>query len=252
VMLTHAQRLAAERLERVRASLLDESSARVRSLEVIGARLAHELKNPLTALKGLLPLVARDPADERARARFDVMAEEVAHMETILGGYLSFSRPLEDLEPRPLDLHGLVDEVLAVLEGRATGAGVSLCRRGEEVALRADARRLRDALLNLVSNAIEASSRGGSVEVALSRTDEGAVIAIRDAGRGMSPAVQARVGTPYFTTRDGGTGLGIVLARAIIVQHGGALAYESRPGSGTVATIRMPYAPPTAQPKEPR
>jgi signal transduction histidine kinase len=226
-------------LDRMREDVIEAAEARQRSLECIGAKVAHELKNPLAAVKGLVQLLARGAADDRARERFGVIDGEVSRMERILRDYLSFARPLEELRPEPVELAVLCDDVLAVLEARAEVAGVTLGRSGA-AAVVGDPRRLKEALLNLVANALEATPAGGSVEVALAARAGGAEIAVRDTGRGITAADRARVGTPFFTTREGGTGLGLVLARAVARQHGGDLAIESEPGRGTTVRVQLP------------
>jgi signal transduction histidine kinase len=108
------------------------------------------------------------------------------------------------------------------------------------VTVTGDPRRIKEALLNLVANALEATPRRGSIEVRVFGDGDDAVIAVQDTGAGIAPDVLARLGTPFFTTRQGGTGLGVVLARAAIRQHGGDLRFESEVGRGTVATVRLP------------
>lgn len=228
-------------LDRVRDGVLDDAARRRRALEVVGARLAHDLKNPLAAIKSLLQLERDQHArDERSHRRHAVLLAEVERMEALVRDYLSYSRPLDELEPEDVALAEVVDEVITVLDGRAEASGVRLTRRGDVGRVRVDPRRLKEALLNLVSNALEATPRGGRVEVRCERADVGVRVVVSDTGRGMTPAVAARVGTPFFTTRDGGTGLGVVIARSVIVQHGGTLDFADRPGGGTDATVLLP------------
>ena len=240
IELTDTYLRAGEVLERMREDVVCQTATRAKSLEQIGAKVAHELKNPLAAIKGLVQLLERKERDERSRERLSVIAEEVTRMEGILRDYLSFSRPLEDLKPEDVELGSLVDEVLAVLEARAEVAEVSLTRAGGAVTLSADPRRLKEALLNLVANAIEATPAHGSVTVALRGSGDDASLEIRDTGRGIPADVLARVGTPFFTTRREGTGLGVVLARAVVQHHGGELSFASTEGRGTTVTLTLP------------
>lgn len=227
---------------RAREQVAAQALARTRELEHLGARLSHELKNPLAAIKALVQLSSRSAADPEARENLQTVEAEAERMRDILDEYLSFSRPLDKIRAEPLSLGSLTDEVLAVMAGRAEEAGIALARTGDADAV-ADPRRLKEALLNLVANAIEATPSGGSVDVALSR-DRGVVcIAVRDTGRGMACDVLERVGTAFFTMREEGTGLGVLLARAIFTQHGGGLRYESAPGKGTTAIATLRAAP---------
>jgi signal transduction histidine kinase len=232
-----------EALNRAREDLLATSMERAKSLEAISSRVAHELKNPLASIKALVRLVRKGATERQTQERLDVVENEVTRMEKILRDYLSFSRPLEELKPQPVELGVLADDVIAALEGRASAAGVDLSRKPSSSTIVGDPRRLKEALLNLIGNAVEATPNGGKVEVSVREHDGGARIVIKDSGRGMNDAELARIGTPFFTTREGGTGLGIVLARSVVSQHGGTLEYASESGKGTTATVFLPYRP---------
>jgi len=118
---------------------------------------------------------------------------------------------------------------------------VALRRRGEAL-VDGDPRRLKEALINLVANAVEATPRGGTVEIEIGCRDNAVEVAVRDSGFGIPPDVLEKIGTPFFTTREHGTGLGVALARAAFVQHGGALQYTSAVGRGTTALGILPLA----------
>ncbi|HET9598916.1 MAG TPA: HAMP domain-containing sensor histidine kinase [Anaeromyxobacteraceae bacterium] len=236
-----ALRASAQALARVREELASQALARSRTLEEVGAKVAHELRNPLTAVKALAQVGASECPDPESRDWFGVIGREATRMEAIVAEYLSYTRPLQPFRPEPVALAPILGEVLALLSARAARAGVRLERRGDAAAV-ADPQRLQEALLNLVANAIEATHGGGSVAVELGGEDGQARIVIRDTGRGMAPDVLARIGTPFFTTREAGTGLGVVLARSVFHQLGGGLHYESAPGQGTTVTATLPAA----------
>ncbi len=231
---------AGESMACLRDERLADVQAQARRLQNVGAKVAHELKNPLASIKGLCQLVARTPESERTQERLVVVASEISRMETILNEYLSFSRPLEDLKPESVDLVVLGRDVLDVLDGRAQQAGVATSIAGSAGKVKGDPRRLKEALINLVSNAIEATPNGGSVALKLHAEPEGIVLDVVDTGRGISPDDMTRLGTSFFTTRPNGTGLGVVLAQGVIMQHGGKLEYTSTPGKGTTARIALP------------
>ena len=239
LLLTRTIGDSACQLGRAREEVVYRVVARAREMEQIGLKLSHELKNPLAAIKGLVQLSARAACDPDSAEQLRVVAAEVDRMENILKEYLTFSRPLEALQPRRMALGALTDEVLSLMDARAASAGVTLRRRGDAI-IEADERRLKDALFNLVGNAVEATPQGGKVEVEIDEVERAARIAVRDSGRGMSPEVLVRIGTPFFTTRDEGTGLGVVVARATFTQHGGSLVYSSEPGRGTTAVGTLP------------
>jgi signal transduction histidine kinase len=224
-----------------REALAAQAVARARDLEQLSAKISHELKNPLSAIKTLVQVSAHAATDPQSRERLEVVVREVRRIEATLRDYLSFSKPMDLFSPRSVSLAKVVDDTLALVEGRAREAKVSLERVGESV-VEADAMRLSQALLNLVTNALEASSAGGSitVSVGVERGTRQAKLSVRDQGAGMSAETLARIGTPFFTTRGAGTGLGVILARACFEQHGGSLRYESTAGEGTVATALLP------------
>jgi signal transduction histidine kinase len=228
-----------DEIVRQRLEIAGEALTRAEALEQIGAKLAHELKNPLTGVKALVQLGARNPAEAASHERLVVVEREVSRMQEILQSYLSFTSPLQELAPRPVELGELVSDTLGVLSARADEARVRLYARGD-ARLEADPSRLREALLNLVANAIEATAPGGEVEVGVRTAPDAAEVVIRDTGRGMGADVLRRLGTPFFTTRDDGTGLGVVLARSVVSQHGGSMRYESEPGQGTRVTLTLP------------
>jgi two-component sensor histidine kinase len=240
-VLTDAYRHAGETLQRTREDVLEQATSRGRELDCIGSKVAHELKNPLAAIKALAQLLARNAKEEESRTRLAVITGEVTRMESILRDYLSFSRPLGDLRLGAVDLIALCNDTVAVVEARALTAGVTIERQGDGPAhVVADQQRLKEALLNLLSNALEATPTGGRVDVVIEPRAGKIDLLVRDTGRGIAPEHLARVGAPFFTTREGGTGLGVVLARSIVVQHEGTLSYESSPGRGTTARITLP------------
>ena len=241
--LARAATRAGESYACLREERVAEAEAQLRRLQSVGAKVAHELKNPLAAIKGLCQLIARTPESERTQERLSVVAAEIERMETILHEYLSFSRPLEDLHPESIDLAALARDVRDVLAGRADQAGVTIAVEGAATPAKGDPRRLKEALINLVANAIEATPNGGRVLLRVRATGDGAVtIAVDDTGRGIAPEHLERLGTSFFTTRAEGTGLGVVLAHSVITQHGGTLAYKSSLGLGTSAVVTLPAA----------
>jgi len=133
-----------------------------------------------------------------------------------------------------------------VLSARADQGRVALAVSGASTRVQADPRRLKEALLNVVANAIDFTPAGGRVDVHVAPDAGGARVIVRDTGRGISPDDLARVGTSFFTTRDTGTGLGVVLARNVVAQHGGRFELASEAGRGTTVTITLPPAPPPA------
>jgi signal transduction histidine kinase len=236
-----------------REELCNESEDRTRELEGAAARLAHELKNPLASIKCLSTHMARGAQDPKTAERLAVVSAEADRLQSIVDGFLSLSRGLGELSlgaTRPFDI---ARELKLLLDIRATEAGLTLEVVGRaDAEILADAKKIRRVLFYLVVNAMQASPSGKTVTIDVGppcpmsgRT----VIKVIDRGEGMSPDVLQRMKRPYFTTREGGTGLGVAVARALIEQHGGRLEYESAPGRGTTATIDLPRRPPDGLPR---
>lgn len=240
--ITHVyERVAIELAER-REEICSESEDRTRALEGIAARLAHEVKNPLAAIKGLSTHMSRNADDPKVAERLAIVAGEADRLQAIVDGFLSFSRGLDDLQLGPVVPHAVGRELALLLETRAADVGVKLEVKGsEELVLNADGRKLRQAMLNLVLNAMQASPSGETVTIEIAKCCGGAAcVKVIDRGQGMTPEVLERIRRPYYTTREGGTGLGVAIARGLIEQHGGQLHFESRPGKGTTVTIDLP------------
>jgi signal transduction histidine kinase len=235
------ERVAIELAER-REEICTESEDRTRALEGIAARLAHEVKNPLAAIKGLSTHMSRNAADPKVAERLAIVAAEADRLQGIVDGFLSFSRGLDDLQLGPVVPHALARELVLLLETRAADVGVNLEVKGsEELVLNADGRKLRQAMLNLVLNAMQSSPSGETVTIEIAKCCGGAAcVKVIDRGQGMTAEVLERIRRPYYTTREGGTGLGVAIARGLIDQHGGQLHFESRPGKGTTVTIDLP------------
>jgi signal transduction histidine kinase len=234
------ERAALELAER-REELCSAGEDRSRVLEGLAARLAHEVKNPLAAIKGLSTHMARSASDPKTAERLAIVAAEADRLQSIVDGFLSFSRGLDDLNVAPMKPREVAHELEVLLETRAEEAGVALMVKGDPaLELDADAPKIRQALLNLVLNAIQASPRGSTVALTVASDCEGAKITVHDDGVGMTPEVLERIRKPYFTTKEGGTGLGVAVARGIVEQHGGHMDIRSASGKGTTITIVLP------------
>lgn len=227
-------------LRETKDDLLSAAVERTTMLEEVGARVAHEVKNPLAAVKGLVELVAEDAPSEKSKERLAVAHDEIARIEGILRDYLGFARPLGHFAPQPADVGDVVRSVAALLEARADAAGVKLGLDGGALVRSIDDVRLKEAILNLALNALEATPRGGTVQFAWKADGEGFAITIEDTGRGMDDETRRKVGTPFFTRRPGGVGLGVALAKRAVELHHGELRYAPRSQTGTMVTIACP------------
>ena len=233
-------RIAAE-LERMRSDMLQEAERRAQSVEHLGAQVAHEVKNPLTAVRGLVQLVQRKLQEPRDQERLEVAVREIDRALAVLKDYLSFARPLADLSLAEVDARALLDDLAGMLEARAHEQRVVIEVHGTAVVI-ADRQRLRDALLNLALNALAAMPDGGRLELRAEATLEGATLSVIDTGRGMSAELVAQLGKPFTSEAEGGTGLGVLVAHSVAAQHGGALRFDSALGRGTRAVLELKAA----------
>lgn len=225
-----------------RAREVAASQARARSLETIGAQLAHEIKNPLAAARGLAQLLAKRPSEPRDTERFGVLLAELSRIDVLTSDYARFARPL-DLGPRePVDLAAIVSRAALLLGPKASERGVELACHVSSAPCHGDPARLEDALLSLVDNAIDASPRGATVHLHAEAADGRARVRVVDRGPELDGAALARIGVPFHTTKEGGHGLGVAIARAVAIRHGGSLAHE-RDAGATTATLELPGAP---------
>ena len=226
-----------------RRATLEEHAARSRELVALSAEIAHELKNPLASIHGLAALVARDlPEGGRAAERMAVLRSEVVRMRGILDEFLAFGRPLVPLHVEACDLAAAAREVAALHEAAARRAGVRLAVEGPGATVRGDPRKLRQVLVNLVQNAIDASPAGGAVRVRVEPTAEGARVTVRDDGPGPPPELAGRVFEAGVTGKAAGSGFGLTIARAIARQHGGEVELVAGEG-GCAAVLALPAEP---------
>jgi signal transduction histidine kinase len=217
----------------------------LRQIGELAAGVAHELRNSLATIKGYLGLIERDGS----RAEYvDEMRRETDHLQRVLEDFLSFARPgtvrLEEVDLRRVLTRAAADPVLSGADVRLTFAPASAA--SGEMPLSVDPQLLERALRNLLHNAAEAARRAAPgaeppvVEVAATASDEHLEVTVMDRGPGIPPEIRERLFEPFASGRADGVGLGLALARRIVVLHGGRLELEDRPGGGTVARVTLP------------
>jgi two-component system, NtrC family, sensor histidine kinase HydH len=220
---------------------LDAHAERARELTALSAEIAHELKNPLASVKGLSGLLAAQITDLKGAERIGVMRHEVDRMQSILDEFLNFSRPLVPLALSDSDVSAICREVATLHEGMAEERGLAIELLAEPAILRCDPRKVKQIVINLVQNAIDASTSGNPVTIEVRGATAGcASIRVIDRGKGVDPTLGAAAFEPGVTSKPAGSGLGLTIARALARQHGGDVVLGSRDGGGTIAEVVLP------------
>jgi signal transduction histidine kinase len=242
--MTESLRQNVAQLDRTQAQLVQ--SEKLASIGEMAAAVAHGLRNPLASLRAAAQLVRRHPDSPSSREHLDAIIEEVDRLDRRISHLLSFSRPAP-YHPIPERLDRLVENLLPAfaepMRERKIGLEVDLPHDLPEV--RVDPMQLEQALLELVSNALDAMPGGGRLRLGARAMNGGpaggeVVIELSDTGAGIPANVLPSVCEPFFTTRQEGTGLGLAIAKRYVEQNGGRLEIESSPGSGTTVRVRLP------------
>lgn len=226
------------------ASAGDPRTCALATLGAAATRVAHELRNLLAGIDLAAAMLADQCADDPDLARLSAqLLLGVKRLGAVASNVLTVGRPLA-LEAGPLDVTRLVAETLAAAAPAIRGASVRVRHRApaHKVWVLGDADRLRQALLNLTINAVQAMPDGGVLSVRTRVVVDLVEIAVSDTGIGMDRATRARAFEPFFTTRVKGTGLGLAVVREIAEAHGAGVSLSSRPGRGTIVRLRLPLA----------
>jgi len=230
-----------DRSLRARDELLRSHEEQLRALTTLSGEIAHELKNPLASIKGLAQLLEVDPA--RAPERLRVLRGEIDRMQGILDEFLNFSRPLVPLSQSQVNLTELCREVVELHEGMTSGRALALLLPANEaLEIRCDRRKLKQVLINLVQNALEASPKGSDVQVSLDRRADFARLRVLDRGPGLPEELRERAFDAGVTSKARGSGLGLTIVRMLAEQHGGSVDLTNRQGGGCVAEVLLPIA----------
>jgi signal transduction histidine kinase len=225
-------------IEAMRKDLWD----RERQLRQMLSGVAHEIGNPLGGIALHAGLIADDlPDGDPRKAHIRRVIAEVGTLERVLSEFMAFARP-KDPAPAAFELRGVVEAAAFLLAPEMEQGGVRLSLDvAAGVRALADEAQVKRALVNLIRNAVQAMPGGGAVQVSAAATAAGrVVVSVRDDGPGIRPEVMARLFEPFFTTREKGSGLGLVVSRRIAEENGGVLDVESRPGEGTVFRLELP------------
>ncbi len=232
-------------LEKSREHLLQ--SEKLALVGKLAAGTSHSIRNPLTSVKMRLFSLSRSlDLDGDQKEDFDVISEEIGHIDTIVQNFLEFSRPPR-LKLQPVSPSDIVDQAIQLLQHRLESYEVFIkIQRNERLPLvQADPEQLKEVLVNIIVNACEAMGQGGSIiiyeeTIIEQHTPRAVVVRLSDNGPGIPDAIKSKILEPFFTTKEEGTGLGLSIATRIVQEHGGRLDVSSREGKGSTFIIILP------------
>ena len=214
---------------------------RVTALGEMSMTVAHEIKNPLNAIRGAVSYLQDDPRDGDTKEFLGIIEEETGRLNEIVTSFLRFSKP-PPLRLQAADVNQVLKETLRLVRDEAAAGGVELRSSLDERVppILVDPQQLRQALLNVLVNALAASGEGDSITVQTGVADARVRIAIVDTGHGMSDDVMKDIFKPFFTTKTRGSGLGLACVERVVREHGGDIAVKSQLGKGTEFLISLP------------
>lgn len=236
-----------QELERVYSELQEnvERLKRAERLSAVGqlsAGLAHEIRNPLASISGAAGILMRAHASPEDRADcLEIIQAESQRLSRLLTNFLEFARPRSP-RVRTAEVGALLESVVALASHQAPVSQVRLewaVEPGVEL-VECDPEQIKQVLLNLVLNAVQASPLGGLVELRARREAGAVVVEVSDEGRGIPPELRERIFEPFFTTRENGTGLGLAVAAKIVEQHKGRLAAAANGNGGATLRLELP------------
>lgn len=222
--------------------LAEERLVRSEKLSVIGelaASVAHEIRNPLTSLKGFVQFIR--PADNKNEKYYEIMLSELERINDIVSELLLLAKP-QKVQFSKTEISNTIEHVISLLETQANMLNVNINFINIQPSIiNSEENQIKQLLINIIKNAIEASSSGSTVDVILDVNHDGmTMIQVIDRGNGIPEQSINRLGEPFYSSKEKGTGLGLTVSFKIVEQHGGNITYKSEPNKGTTATILLP------------
>lgn len=222
-----------------------ELSRRLAAIGRLTSGVAHEVKNPINAIVVHLEVLRQKlkQIDPDTRRHMDVIGSEIQRLDRVVQMLVDFTRPVE-LRLNEIDLHKLVDDVVQLASPAAEQHQVRIERQtGKDSLLaRIDADLVKQAILNIVLNGVQAMPQGGNLRVACRREGDGALVTVRDQGQGIPADIRDKVFNLYFSTKEGGSGIGLAMAYRVVQLHHGSLDFTSVAGQGTTFYLRLPLS----------
>lgn len=251
-VLAHEVEEKTEELQKSHERLL--RSERFAAVGEAAAYVSHEIKNPLMVIGGFARQLERNPeVPQTAGAKLRIISDEVRRLENFLGELRDFTRPAAPAKIEG-DLDTLVQEVATMMQETAKEMGVQLVTRlaGNLPSLSFDPNQMKQVLINLIKNALEAiDGAGGVITLTTTWQDDQVHLAVHDTGKGIEAEIIQDIFNPFFTTKKAGTGLGLAVINKIIEDHHGTISVTSQKGQGTTFSVHFPGRPERAQHEQP-
>jgi signal transduction histidine kinase len=221
----------------------EENVARLEMFELIGqmtSSITHEIRNPLNSVYGMLQLLNKKSTDKRNKKDYSLMLSELKRANSIIDEFLIMSKN-KSLELRYYNLNNIINKILPLIHSNVQMNDKYLNVQLSEIPdLLIDEYEIRKIIFNMVRNGLEAMDAHKCLTIKTYRKEDNVVLAFQDEGCGISPDVMPKIGTPFFTTKGNGTGLGLSVCYNIVKQHKGIIDVESEIGTGTTFTIILP------------
>ncbi|MBI5100719.1 MAG: PAS domain S-box protein [Nitrospirae bacterium] len=214
-------------------------SEKMAALGEVAAKVAHEIRNPLVSVGGFAKRLEKK-LDGNLKEYAGIIVREVSRLENILREILGFVKEVR-LSKESVSLNAIVDDIITVMESDTEDKGISIFRDfAPSVEVYVDINRVQEALMNIVSNAIQSLPGPGAIYIKTYTREKYAVVEVRDTGRGIDETHLSSIFNPFFTTKASGTGLGLAITHRIIQEHNGMIEVESEPGQGSVFKVYIP------------
>lgn len=220
-----------------------QKAEKMNAVGQLAASVAHEIRNPMTVVKGFLQIFyAKEHMSEEERTYIKLMIEEMNRAETIINDYLSLAKP--DVEQsQKIDGADLANKVIDLMHSYAMmGKGIHFKKNIQQVYIEANNNELKQVLINILKNAIEALKNGGTITINLYPTNEYGVFEIEDTGIGMTEEEVNRLGTAFYSLKEKGTGMGLMVCYQMVEQMRGRIEVQSEKGKGTIFKIYIPLS----------
>lgn len=237
---THFVFISRDITEKVQLEQYRENIDKLAIIGDVAAGFAHEIRNPLTSIKGFLKLLTKKDAEDDVMYH-QIIEGELAKIEEVINGFISLAKP-EAGEVAEVSLLKLIKNAINVLTPQAASKNIriNISSQLKSIVICCQKNQMKQVFINILKNAVEAIEENGQIDVILEENNNVVSIEIHDNGIGIEEDRLERIGVPFYTNKEKGIGLGMTVSNKIITEHDGSLRIESRPGEGTKVSIRLP------------